>query len=358
MNTLDETLKFTIDIGGARLNVLDLRTSIVENRLLTTVYSKPTDSHLYLQANSCHPKATIKGIQKGVALRLRRICSTLEEFDLKSKEYSAYLAARGHHPPSIVAAFESIRNISIVEARQKKEREPFNRVIFPTTYNPRGPNVRAIVRRHSHLLSRSPTAGKVFPNGVMVTYKRERNLKELLTRADPYSVKSDITDRTPRGFKRCGRKCDSCDHFTMEVDSIVCTATGKRYKIRRDFTCDSKYIVYCAMCTKCLQQGVGSTEHWKQRCAIYKSHIRYHRETCGISKHFIHQCPDDEDPTGHLVFIILDGLNNISGLSKEERDDLLLQKEKFWIGTLCTMHKGMNSTHDWNRTKRCDKEFV
>ena len=67
---------------------------------------------------------------------------------------------------------------------------------------------------------------------------------------------------------------------------------------------------------------------------------------------------DDEDPTGHLVFIILDGLNNISGLSKEERDDLLLQKEKFWIGTLCTMHKGMNSTHDWNRTKRCDKEFV
>ena len=78
-------------------------------------------------------------------------------------------------------------------------------------------------------------------------------------------------------------------------------------------------------------------------------------ETCSIVKHFLHDCPDNEDPSGHLVFVILDGLDNTSGLSGEEVDDLLLQKEKFWIGTLLTMHKGMNSTHDWNRAARCDK---
>ena len=115
------------------------------------------------------------------------------------------------------------------------------------------------------------------------------------------------------------------------------------------------YIVYCAICTLCRKQGVGSTVHWKQRLAIYKSHIKYHRETCGVAKHFIHDCPNDENPTKHLVFILLDGLNNISDMSEEQRDNLLLQKENFWIGTLLTMHKGMNSTHDWNRTKRCDK---
>ena len=114
---------------------------------------------------------------------------------------------------------------------------------------------------------------------------------------------------------------------------------------------------YCVLCNlyhlpatgggfyKCLETAFGNLP----------SHIKHHQETCGIVKHFIHQCPDNEDPSGHIVFVILDGLNNISGLSADQVDNLLLQKEKFWIGTLCTMHKGMNLTHDWNRTKRCDK---
>jgi hypothetical protein len=49
--------------------------SIVNNRMETTVYSKPTDAHLYLNANSSHPKSQILGIAKGVALRLRQVKS-------------------------------------------------------------------------------------------------------------------------------------------------------------------------------------------------------------------------------------------------------------------------------------------
>ena len=95
--------------------------------------------------------------------------------------------------------------------------------------------------------------------------------------------------------------------------------------------------------------------NWKPRLATYKSHIKHQHETCGIVKHFIHQCPSGENPGDDMVFIILDSLNNISGLSEDQIEDLLLQKEKFWIGTLCTMHKGMNLSHDWNRNKRSDK---
>ena len=355
VNTLDEFLKFTMEIGGDSLAYLDLMISIMNGQLFTTVYSKPTDSHLYLQSDSCHPKQSIKGIQKGVALRLRRICTTVEEYDTKSKEYTAYLVARGHDPLSVLSTFESTRNLSVAEARRKVLRDSHTRVVFPTTFNPRGPNVRAIVKKHSHLLSKSLAAKKVFPNGVMVAYKREQNLKELLTRADPYSIKSAITDLTPRGYKRCSQKCDSCDNFVMETDSIVSFATGKRYRVRGDFNCNTTHLIYCAICTKCCQQGVGSTIVWKPRLACYKSHIKHHHETCGIVKHFIHQCPNDENPGDHLVFVILDSLNNISGLSEDQIEELLLQKEKFWIGTLCTMHKGMNLTHDWNRTKRSDK---
>ena len=190
----------------------------------------------------------------------------------------------------------------------------------------------------------------------MVASKRERNLKELLSRADPYSIKCDLTDNlSGKGYKRCNNTCDSCDNFVMECDKITSTATGKSYWIRRDFTCNSRYIIYCAICTRCRKQGVGSTFDWKPRLRNYKYHIKERLNTCGIVKHFVEDCVDNEDPCGNLLFYVIDGLNNTEGLTTEEIDNLLLEKEKFWIGTLVTQHTGMNLSHDWNRSGRNQK---
>ena len=90
LNTLDETLKFIMVVGGNNICLLDLKMSIQSNRLETTVYSKPTDSHLYLEASSCHKKSSKNGIMKGVDLLLCRICSPKEYFKIKSSEYMAY----------------------------------------------------------------------------------------------------------------------------------------------------------------------------------------------------------------------------------------------------------------------------
>ncbi len=83
-------------IGGQSLKFMDLLIKIVNGKLETTVYSKPTDGHLYLHNDSCHPRSTKLGVEKGVALRLRRICSTEEEFERQSKNYMAFLANREH----------------------------------------------------------------------------------------------------------------------------------------------------------------------------------------------------------------------------------------------------------------------
>ena len=57
LNSFDKNLQFTMDIGGKSLNFLDLSISIRGNSLVTSVYSKPTDAHLYLNAKSCHPRS-------------------------------------------------------------------------------------------------------------------------------------------------------------------------------------------------------------------------------------------------------------------------------------------------------------
>ena len=132
LNSIDSNLQFTIEVGGNELSFLDLKLTLKVNKIHTTVYSKLTDSHLYLQAYSCHHLPSIFGIQKGVALRLRRICSTDEEFNNKSKAYKAYLTGRGHKLKNVQKSFNDVLNMSQQQSRIKKIKSTNskNKVVF------------------------------------------------------------------------------------------------------------------------------------------------------------------------------------------------------------------------------------
>ena len=77
--------------------------------------------------------------------------------------------------------------------------------------------------------------------------------------------------------------------------------------------------------------------------------------SCSIANHFTDVCSDTDDLSGNIRFIIIDQLNNTNSLSSDEIDNLLLQKQIFWISMLVTIHKGLNSTHDWNRKHRTER---
>ena len=356
LNSLNDDLKFTMEIGNDKLCFLDLEIKLENNKLHTTVYSKPTDAHLYLHATSCHNKLSIKGIPKGVALRLRRICSSDAEYDIKSNEYINYLLKRGYDEKSTRATFNSLKAVPIQTARKKvtKNRQS-NFVIFATNFNPRGPDVASIVKKNLPILEKNPVLSNLFPKGtVMVANKKENNLRNLLTRSDPYSIKKDLTTTTELGYVCCDKSCDSCVNYVVQTSAIVSKATGRKFNIRRESTCTTKNVVYVAVCKTCGKQGVGSTVTWKTRLANYKSHIKNKIPTCRIVKHFIDDCRDDT--LKNLYFIIVDVVNNTENLTKNELEEILLKKEKFWIGTLVTQHQGLNGTHDWNRLKRTERE--
>ena len=124
--TVGENDKFTF---------LDLRIVLNNNKLFTTVYSKPTSSQMYLHADSIHPKSTFNCIQKGVSIRLRRIWSTDEKFNERSKEYKAYLVARGHNPASVLKEFDRTANLTRTQARVKRSNNR-DKPIINKTNNP------------------------------------------------------------------------------------------------------------------------------------------------------------------------------------------------------------------------------
>ena len=150
-----------------------------------------------------------------------------------------------------------------------------------------------------------------------------------------------MTDIVPHQYKPCGKKCDSCDKFVTNQSNVISNATGRKYYIRRNTICSTPNVVYCK---KCKKQSVGSTISWKPRLRKYKSHIKKNVRSCKIATHFIDECCDEEIAFKYLAFVIIDVVNNTSGLTRNQIEDLLLEKEKFWIGTLVTQHQGLNST--------------
>ena len=203
LNTLNEKLKFTMEIGDNSMFFLDLKILIQNNRLETTVYSKSTESHLYLEASSCHKKSSKNGIIKGVALRLCRICSTIEDFKIKS-EYMAYFVARGHSAKLVKSEFDKVSSAPRYEAHKKVEKSFENKIIFTSTLNQRGLNVSQIINRHLYLIENLPFLHNIFPDGsILVANKRCQNLKDLLVCGDPYNIKHDLTDIVSHQCKPC-----------------------------------------------------------------------------------------------------------------------------------------------------------
>ena len=249
---------------------------------------------------------------------------------------------------------KNVKNLPRLKARkQVKKKDNSSRIVFTAKYNPRGPDVKKIVMKHINLIENQHY---VFPKGsIMVSHKRENNLKDLLVRSNPYKMKADLMENKELGYVKCNRRsCDSCHNYVDEKSFIVCHATKRKFKIRRESTCMSRNVIYVAYCTKCGKQGVGSTVCWKSRLSNYKSHIKNKISTCKIVKNFINACPDPE--VKNLRFIIVDLVNNGEMLDKIDIEALLLKKEKFWIGTLVTQHQGLNGSHDWNRSKRTDRD--
>ena len=78
INPLYPMIKFELVYSKESLDVLDLTLHYQNGYIVTDIYSKPTDSHLYLPLTCSHPYHCEKAIPYGVALRVKRNCSTAE----------------------------------------------------------------------------------------------------------------------------------------------------------------------------------------------------------------------------------------------------------------------------------------
>ena len=274
-----------------------------------------------------NPKHNKTSIPYSQALRLRRICSEESDFHNRVHELKNHLLERGYRDHLIKPAIQLAASKPRVDCLKTKKKALNNsRIPLVLTYHPHLSTIRSIVKRHHHLLQLSDKM--VIPDPPILAFRRPKNLRDLLVRAELTRPTPVIPGNTP-----CGRpRCKTCPRL-LQRDFFICRSTNKKIKIHCQATCKTSNLIYLIECKKCGLQYVGETEQaLHERMNGHRADILHKRTERPVALHFNSVGHSEKD----LQVMVIEQMH---------RNDSVLRKirENMWITTIGSSHpSGMN----------------
>ena len=399
LNSCDPTIKFTFEASQLSINFLDTTVKIIDNRIITDLYTKPTDSHNFLLFTSAHPKKCKQSIPFSQYLRIRRICSRLDDFDKHMKELTLHFLNREYPLDLLQEAAIKARRLDreALLNPPPKESDSEDSLILTTTFHPHTDCLRNIVKHNWDVLGKANTTLTLHQNKLLVAYKRPPNLSSFLVRADcrlkpPKKAKTHLLTQgaigtpvrpaskqtsilqfmvpvttpsfttasltnlatssvnplqrvssesriSPKRKKFCTNfKCTICP-LIIKTDSFTCTVTGQTFPCKFNITCKSSNLIYLITCKLCHKQYVGQTKNSiAQRFYSHLHNIRHNKKSDGVGLHF---SSSDHNGVKDITIRVLDFIKVPPG--SEKALTLRLKFEKYWIHKLrCPAPRGLN----------------
>ena len=287
MNSSHDTIKFTAEISENEVTFLDtkVKKDPVTHKIYTELYTKDTDTQNYLSFDSCHPKHCKTGGPYGEFLRIRRNCYKLEDYDRHSAQRVKDYQRRGYPTKLLEEARTKARNLNraTLLADKSKEDVTNKRIPLVVTYNPANPHFQQMIDKHWHLLQLS-SKNEVFKEKPLISYKRNKNLGDLLVRAKCTTETSKPTHnpnihpcKTPWNCAFCPKK---------NIKTFKSTTTGRCYK-RPPYTCNTRNVVYLITCNLCKKQYVGETHRsFRERMIEHERYVKKKIYTQATGLHY------------------------------------------------------------------------
>lgn len=341
VNSSTNYLSFTMEHDAHSLNFLDLTIlKDVNNTLQTTVYRKPLSRNTLLQADSNHPPHLIRNIPTGQFLRVRRNCSSTQDFMSKASQLSQRFLERGYAQDTVDTAWDKALNIdrpSLLTKTPRPTRTSKPRLCFSTRYSPTAGKIKHVIKKHWRILQSDPSLKEICAEPPRFTFKRARNIRDRLVHSD-MKVSNPTTwlSNPPIGFYKCGH-CAQCSNST-NAKHFSHPMTGKSFSINSFINCNSTHVIYLLKCP-CGLVYIGQTKRQlKIRISEHKTAIRTKNATYAMARHYM------EANHGSPASLKFWGIEKIS-LPPRGGDivNKLLCREAYWIYTLNTLEpNGLN----------------
>ena len=172
-----------------------------------------------------------------------------------------------------------------LERVNKHKNEGGRRPVFSIEYHPALPSLSKILNKHWRVMVEDPHLKEAFPQPPIVAYRRPSNLKEKLVRArvPPGYIRPK---RKIIGMKKCPYNCLTCP-YVQEGKIVKATATNFTQEIESAINCQTKNVIYCISCDKCLKQYIGETERTLAlRSNEHRGYVRNEKLDKATGEHF------------------------------------------------------------------------
>ena len=231
--------------------------------LQTTIYRKQTDRQNYLDARSEHPKLLKYSIPYSQALRIKRICSSQQEFLNHTAKMINQFQKRGYNRSLIEQQIDKANLQEREQLLKEKKKETATSISLSLKYNRTLPKIKEIVMKHWHLLHISPNLTEIFQSPPILAFRRNKNLRDII------GTKLSENGKVKRKFtNKIQGKCIPClaNNRTLCCKQVVHTTTfrsnqtNRIFQIYHNLNCKSKYVIYLLEYAKCKIQYVGKAE--------------------------------------------------------------------------------------------------
>ena len=153
----EQTTKYSYSFAVTKINP-------VTNTLEIDLYCKPTDSHNYLLYNSAHSKKCKESIPYSQFLRIRRICTNIEDYDRHIVMLSKHFLRRGYPLKLLENAAITAKRLdrNTLLANVNKTEKGSDDAILITTYDPAQDILKNITKENWDYLGKSPMTTHIY----------------------------------------------------------------------------------------------------------------------------------------------------------------------------------------------------
>ena len=160
-----------------KVNFLDAEIIQSGNKLLTDLYTKPMDTHQYLEFSSCHIHHSKKSIPYSQALCFNKICSENRFFNNRYNQLECLLKDWGYNEKVVKQILKARKFTRKDLFNQNSKTKGRNKLVFNLTYHPAYLKLKHILSNINLLLTPDAQHCKVFPEVPIVGFKRGKVLK-------------------------------------------------------------------------------------------------------------------------------------------------------------------------------------
>ena len=127
-----------------------------------------------------HPYSLKKSIPYSQALRIRRICTTFQDYHNHSRKFIEKFVNKGCKKDVVIQQIQKVDQLDQKQLLHQQKRHDKQCIPLLVTYSQALPNLKDILAKHWHILHANQSCKKTFSTVPIIAFRKGTSLKQII----------------------------------------------------------------------------------------------------------------------------------------------------------------------------------